>query len=146
MMLTMFTITVKKRLISTSSSSATSTPANPPPPVLPGILLYKSPSFAHVFLRPSYLQMRWYRQANDREIREGNALHSPCQGCNQAESSFWRGSAVAPQSSVAKKIIFLSLSSVTATKANTDNSAILGSRRVGQGLIQICMGARQTKG
>jgi hypothetical protein len=67
--------TVRRRLISTSSLSATSTPASRPPqavsctPSAPAIGI-----FAHRISRLD-LQVRWYRQAYDREVREGE-IHS----------------------------------------------------------------------
>ena len=63
---------VKKRCTSTWSLSATSIQANPPPPVQLRAIL--TPLHILIHLRTFDLQVRWYRQAYYREIREGTSI------------------------------------------------------------------------
>ncbi len=63
---------VRKRCTSTWSSSATSILASPPPPVsLPTTLDLCLEHRAHIYNRSFDLQVRRYRQAYHREVREG---------------------------------------------------------------------------
>lgn len=73
-------IAVRKKFISTSSLSATSTLASQQPPVshLGPHVQSLSYTYTGPFDRSLDLQMRWYRQADYREIREGMRFFPCC--------------------------------------------------------------------
>jgi hypothetical protein len=100
------TLAVRRRLTSTSSLSATSTPASRPPPVVSNPTRTNASHNSSQWRRLD-LQVRRYRQAYHREVREGTAhffsscstyICDPCArrlflGLSLEEGHFWWGCA-----------------------------------------------------
>lgn len=163
--LTILFLLVKRRFISTSSLSATSTPASRLLPVGSSI-----PSYALSFSSSSWsiyrtfdLQVWWYRQAYYREIREGTAgnfftliiapprCHVGGGGAKHLAQTFCASQVLRQHPSLVSiascdlhpHILF---GTVVHSLSILVLTGLSGSRRVGQGFIQVRMGARQTQG
>ena len=157
--LTALRAAVRKRCTSTWSSSATSILASLPPPVsLPTSLNLRLEQRAHIHNRSLDLQVRRYRQAYYREVREGKNISSslpspriagliailPLGGADFAshnQQNFCARTFFGTTTSVAccptTPIIFYT-ASISLVQSLIRSA---GSRRVGQGFFQVCVGS-----